>query len=151
MKQGQSIQIRLVTETGEPIQLGNVEVEINFFVNKSYRYGFKAGRTDELGFLSISYADVETLRRRDAAKNLMDYNTKLEACDPIIEIAILSEEALREQYDNAMRGYKRPPAWAKNWPSNAQIDAAPRKIELDGPLTEVGIACKLGGGRARPG
>jgi hypothetical protein len=119
-----------------------VEVENNFFVNKNYRYGFKAGRTDQLGHLSVSYADVETLRREDAAENLMDYNTKLEACDPTVEIVVPSEEALRKQYDNAMRGYNQPPAWAKNWPANAQIKTNPRKIDLVGPLTEVGIACK---------
>lgn len=147
MKQGQSIQIKLLTESGEPIHLGNVEIEINFFVNKNYRYGFKAGRTDQQGQLGLSYADVETLRREDAAENVMDYNTKLEACDPTIEIVVPSEEALCKQYDNAVRGYKSPPAWAKHWPANAQIEATPRKIELDGSLTEVGIACKLAGGR----
>jgi hypothetical protein len=146
MKQGQSIQIRLVAETGESIHLSNVEVQVNFFVYKNFRYGFKAGRTDQLGLLRVSYADVETLRRRDSAQNLMDYNTKLEECDPVVEIVVPSEVALREQYNNAMRGYKRPPAWAKNWPSNAQLKATPRKIELGGPLTEVGIVCKPAGG-----
>jgi hypothetical protein len=143
MTPDRSIVIRLVNANSEPLSLGNVDLEVNFFMKRNYRYGFKVGRTNESGVLNVSYTDIEKLRRKDAEQNLMDYNSRLEDCDSEVEIVIPSEKMLREEYNNALRGYGVPPAWAKHWPSNDRIEASPRKVEVNGPTTDVFITCKL--------
>lgn len=139
MKPSQSIEIQLVNDHGEPLPIGNVVVEVHFATKGNYRFGFKVGRTDESGALDVSYADIEKVRRSNAEENLMDYNTKLEDCDPTVKVTIPSERKLREQHDNAMRFYQAPPAWAKEWPSNAQVKENEKSVELIGQVTSVRI------------
>jgi hypothetical protein len=139
MKLDQSVEIQLINDRGEPASIGNIVVEVHFTTNGNYRYGFKVGRTDELGSLKVTYADVERERHSNAETNLMDYNTRLEECDPTITITIPSERNLREQYDNAMRFYQAPPLWSKEWPSNSQVKRVQESFELTGHLTSVRI------------
>ena len=91
MKPDQSLEIQLSDHADQPVNLGNVVVEIHFFTGGRYRYAFKVGRTDDAGHLSISYREIERLRGENAVENLMDYNTKLEDCDPTIKIVVPSE------------------------------------------------------------
>jgi hypothetical protein len=144
MNHGQSIEIQLVDANGDPIRLSNISIEMHFFTKGNFRYGFKLASTDESGSLRATYDDLEELRSRDAEGNLMDYNTKLDECDPQVKIMIPSEQQLRQQYDNVMRFYQTPPQWAKNWPSNGRIEAPLEVLtELDGQITKVQVPTKL--------
>src|SRR5687768_9226162 len=102
-------------ERGKPAAVGNVMIDLYLYTNGNFRYGFGIGRTDDSGQPTVSYANLEAIRRKHAEFYLMDFNTQLEDCDPRIEIVIDSEETLREHYDDAVRSYKQPPSWAKNW------------------------------------
>lgn len=146
MKQNQSIEIQLVDAMGALLPLSEISIKLWFFTNGNYRYGFMIGRTNPAGHLSISYDDVENLRREDAAANLMDYNTELNECDAQVTILIPSEQQLREQLDSAKRFYRVPPQWAKSWPANGKIQAPLEvTITLNGDLTSVQIPTRLVG------
>ncbi len=139
MKPNQSIEIQFVNSNGEPLRLSNVVVELHCFTKGNFRYGFKVGRTDESGYLHVSYTDVEKMRQNNAKENLMDYNTKLDDCDPRVTVVIPTEQQLRQQYDNALRFYQAPPPWAKNWPSNAKVKTQEKSVELAQQTTRVEI------------
>jgi hypothetical protein len=139
MKPGQVIDIQLVDGNARPVAVANISIDLSFYTNGNFRYRFGIGRTNDSGQLTISYADVEAIRRKNAEFDLMDYNTKLEQCDPRVEIVIDSEEELRDRYNKALRSYGEPPAWGSIWPSNASIRAHKKSVELVGPITRVEI------------
>jgi hypothetical protein len=118
MNHGQSIAIQLVDDDGKRLKLSDVLVEVHFFTKGDYRYGFKIGRTDDNGYLCVSYSEIEATRRHHREDNLMDFNTKLEDCDPMVKVVAPSRQNLQEQYDSAVRFYRAPPSWAKTWPAN---------------------------------
>ena len=139
MRPGQSIRIRLKDREGNVVALKSVLIHIEFFMHGSYRYGFAAGRTDHEGRLVVSYGDLEEQRRRYSLTNLMDYNTRLEDCDPTVNLSILSEEELCSRRQKAAQAYGKDPEWAKTWPSNAQVQAQATTVELSYPITDVAI------------
>jgi hypothetical protein len=139
MKPGQSIQIQLTDEERRPLPIGNVMVQLELFTKGNYRYGFEAGRTDESGRLIVSYDDVEERRRRCSQQNLMDYNTRLEECDPTIRIVILPEQELLLRQQKVLQSYGREPDWAAFWPSNARVKAQEQAVELTGQVVKVEI------------
>ncbi len=139
MKPNQSFDVQLVNGNGDIVRLGNVAVELHLFTHGNFRDAFKVGRTDETGHMIISYQDVEAIRRENANFDLMDYNTRLDDCDPQVKIVIPSEQQLRKQVENAMRFYQAPPPWAKNWPSNAQLRSQEKSVEVVDQVTRVEI------------
>ncbi len=120
MKPNASLEVRLVGRTGEPVGLSNVLVELHFYMNGNYRYAFKIGRTDQAGDLRVTFEDIEGFRSNHALQHLMDYNTRLEDCDPLVRVVIPSQEELNQQYRTVMKSYQVPPPWAVDWPSNTQ-------------------------------
>jgi hypothetical protein len=149
MKPGQIVEIQLEDASGAPLRLGNVFLEIRFFTRGNYRYGFNIGRTDSCGTLRVSYSDVETLRAENAKQSLMDYNTPLIDCDPVIEIRVPTEEELRSRLESVQKSYGTVPAWAQHWPSNGEVEAQPRKIELEDSITQVAISSTLHAAKAQ--
>jgi len=140
MKQGQEIHIQVSTKEGQPLLIGNILVLIHFFTGGNYRYGFEAGRTDDAGHLTISYDDVEKRRRSSAQEFLMDYNTKLEECDPIVQIIVPSEQELLSRKQRVVENFGRIPDWAATWPSNAEIKPQEKTVELVGQAVKVQIS-----------
>lgn len=139
MKPNQSIDLQLVDSNGEHAAIPNVMIELSFFTKGNFRYRLGVGRTDASGRLIVSYVEVETLRQRNAEFDLMDYNTKLKDCDPLVEVIIDSEDELRERYKKVLRSYGEPPPWAKNWPSNANVRGQRKSVELIGQTARVEI------------
>jgi hypothetical protein len=142
MHPDQAIRIQLVDEENKPLPVSDVMVEIQFFTKGDYRFGFKMGRTNEMGELKISYADVERLRAENAQRFLMDYNTNLEQCDSTVRIEIPSERQLRDASQAAHKAYGTEPEWAKAWPSNYRIESKPLLVQLDGPTTNARMPSK---------
>jgi hypothetical protein len=101
MHPNQAINIQLVADGNKALEVSDILIEIQFFTNGNDRFGFKVGRTNEKGKLTISYSDVEHLRCENAQRFLMDYNTKLEECDPTLKIEIPSERELRDEFEGA--------------------------------------------------
>jgi hypothetical protein len=122
--------------------MGNIMVEIEFFTNGNYRYGFGIGRTDRNGRLVASYDDLENHRLLLSGKYLMDYNTKLEDCDPIANVIVPSEEELRSRQQKVLRFYGRQPDWAKVWPSNDRVTAESRTVKLTDETASVAIPAR---------
>jgi hypothetical protein len=139
MNPRQSLEIQLVGNNGTQLQIGNVLLELNFFVGGQYRFGFKIGRTNSVGALTISYDDVEQIRTGRAVENLMDYNSKPDDCDNRIQIVIPSERTLREQVAVVQRIYQTAPEWSKHWPSNANIRPAEALVDLIEGITHIEI------------
>lgn len=117
-------------------------LQIEFFTNGKYRYGFEAGRTDGRGRLIVSYEALENRRLGLGRENLMDYNTKLNECDPIAKIVILSEEELRSRQKKALRFYEAEPDWTKVWPSNARVKGEGRTVELSEQVVRVVVVTR---------
>jgi hypothetical protein len=140
MRPDQSIEVQLLDKSGKRLAVGNVLVDLHLYARGNFRFAFRVGRTDSEGKLTITYADVEAQRRANAEFNLMDYNTKLDDCDPRVEIVVASEKELRDQYENVLRSYKKPPAWAADWPANAQVTGHREPIELSGKVTTAGLS-----------
>ncbi len=105
----QSIEIQLTEVGGKPLRIPNILVESHFFTGGRFRYSFKIGRTGDHGGLRCSYSDIDGIRRHNGIDNLMDYNTKLEDCDPTIMLMVPSEQELRNQLGNALKFYQREP------------------------------------------
>jgi len=143
MKRGQSIYVQLVDETGAPLPAENIMVQIEFFTNGNYRYGFEAGRTDRKGRLVVTYDDLDKRRAALSRENLMDYNTRLEECDTTAKIVILSDDELRSRQQKALQFYGTQPDWAKVWPSNAQITARSRTMDLSEQTVRVDIPAHI--------
>jgi hypothetical protein len=139
MTPAQSIEVQLWARDGKRLLIGNVLLEIDFFTSGNYRYGFAMGRTNAEGQVSVSYNYIEQLRSSNARENLMDYNTRLEACDPRVRIVIPSDRHLREKCDTAVRFYSQVPEWAKDWPSNGQVKAVQVEVMLCGNITSIHI------------
>lgn len=142
MHPDQAIRIQLVDGENKPLHVGDVLVEIHFFTNGNYRFGFKVGRTNDVGELTISYSDVERLRAVNAQRFLMDYNTNLEQCDSTIKIEMPSERQLRDASQVALKAYGTEPEWAKAWPSNYRIESKPVLVHLEGPTTSIRMPSK---------
>ena len=142
MNPDQSIHIQLERGKGRPLRIGNVLLAIQFFTAGNYRYEFTVGRTDESGLSKVSYGDIEMLRSTHAKFFLMDYNTRLEDCDPAVRIIIPTEGELRRAFEAAVKVYDKPPDWARDWPQNSRVEASPQTTQLTGPVTNVLIPCK---------
>lgn len=141
MKPDQSIDIQLVKGNGKPLTISNVLMNIYFFTKGNFRYSFGLGFTDANGHLHVSYAEIEQSRKKNAEFWVMDYNTKLDDCDPQVKIFIPSEQYLREANESALSNFGAPPPWAKNWPANARVKVQNEEtyVELKGPTTHVEI------------
>ncbi len=130
MHHGQSLEIQIVDRDAQrPVKVGNILVEIHFFMKGAYRFCFKVGRTNEAGNLNVSEADIEQVRKENALENLMDYNTSLADCDQTVRLVIPSEEQLQQQRDAAIKFYGRSPDWSENWPENRLL-----KKRIDKPI-----------------
>ena len=143
MNPGQSIGVQLVQENGRGLPVSNVMIEFEFFVKGSFRFALKVGRTNEAGCLSVTYEEIEVLRRDRAEKNVMDYNTKLDDCDPSVRVVVRSEQELLDQRDNVLRFYRHEPEWAKDWPSNHRISARPITVETVEHETRAEVLCAI--------
>jgi hypothetical protein len=139
MRPKQSIKIQLVDNQGNSLPIGNVMVNVEFFVKGNYRYGFEAGRTDATGRLVVSYDDLDNRRRKLGNEFLMDYNTTLDECDPTVKIVILTEQELRSRREQVVRSFGREPEWSAAWPSNAQISAETKSVDLSAQTVNVKI------------
>ena len=130
MQSRQHLTIQFVGKNGEQLAVSNVLVQLEFFVSGNSRYIFKVGRTDVHGTLRVSYDEVESLRATAQKQFLMDYNSKLEDCDPTIRIIIPTEQDLLKQYQKVEHAFQRQPEWATPWPSNKHIQAAATVVRL---------------------
>jgi hypothetical protein len=139
MTPNQSIEIQLVDREGKPFLLGKVKIEINFFTHGNFRYAFGAGFTDEMGHMTVTYFELEAQRRKSSEYNVMDYNTKLDDCDPKLELVVLSDEELRQRNNKAERYFDAPLPWAKDWPSNIRVGAQKIRVMLREEVTRVDI------------
>jgi hypothetical protein len=141
MRPDQSIEIQLVNGDGKPLAISHVLVNIYFFMKQNFRYSFGLGFTDANGHLHASYGDIEQSRKKNSEFWIMDYNTKLDDCDPRVKIFIPSEQYLRDANERALRTFGEPPLWAKNWPANARVKVQSEEtyIDLRGPTTHVEI------------
>ncbi len=147
MKPGQTINVRLIAQSGEPLQVPNAFVRVQLFTNGQFRYSFTCGPTDGQGRLDITFAELEQQRIASATESLMDYNTKLELCDDRVKLSLPSKAELDAASQIATRwaGDGNAPPYAREWSasSNGQLKAEDVSAELHGDENIVPMACTV--------
>ena len=139
MRAEQLLQIQLTDRENQPLLAANILIDVQFFVAGRLRYTFVAGRTASSGNLVVTYDDLEAMRRDMAQLFLMDFNTRLEDCDPTVNLKIPSQGSLITRHDNALRSYQKAPRWAEDWPSNSEVKADGISVELHDDVARVDI------------
>jgi len=146
MNANQNIEIRLINSNGRSLHIADVIVDLSFSCRGHYRYSFRVGATNEQGHLRVSYHNVELLRREQAQIFLMDFNTKLEDCDPRVRIRLPSRNELERAHAYASAHY---PDFAQRhagpWlaAANGRVHAEDVEVDLAQETTEVEILCDL--------
>jgi len=145
MQPHQTLEIQLVNGDGECVRLANILMAITLFSGGHRHYVFDLRPTSAMGQSIITFEDLDTRRREMGLTSLMDYNAPLTACDPTVEISILSELELQKRLQaiNEWDAWSRP-AWLLKWPANVCLaPIQPKSVILQGPLTPVDIAVRL--------
>ena len=91
------IVVRLVDAKGDGVQIANVLVDVRFYMQDRYRYGFTLGRTGADGLLDTNLADIQAKLDENRSYFLMDYNTPLSDCDGAVGIYVPTSDELTER------------------------------------------------------
>jgi hypothetical protein len=86
MNPGNILEIQLQDSKHGPILMSDVSVDVVFFCGGRERYRFDAGTTDAQGHVMAPYELFETIRKDNQSFAVMDYNTRLEDCDPVVVV-----------------------------------------------------------------
>ena len=105
MNTATGLEIQLIDESGKPVALGNVSIEVVLFANQRERYRFDVGTSGPDGGLSVPFARLDSIRKDNQSIALMDYNTKLEECDDEILVRIPPLDELRKRLDAAQKWF----------------------------------------------
>lgn len=147
MQPNQRIEIQLVDEHGSPVRLANVLPEIDLFYRgrlEKPRYRFELWATDADGRCAIRFEDLEMMRKLLGAGDLMDFNTPLTECDPVVEIRIPLGSEFEARRRLPWRESWWRPAWLTEWPANGCLaPIEPKRVELHDIVTRVEIAVSL--------
>jgi hypothetical protein len=143
MRRGSLLQIQLNDSDNMPLAIAKVFVDVAFQKEGRERYRFEAGETDSSGRISASYDHFEKIRRDNQAFAVMDYNTMLEDCDPVISVSVPTPAeltrrvaALRKWFPERMRALSERVA-ASN---NGRVQVEETRVELiDGGITRVDL------------
>jgi hypothetical protein len=147
MQPHQRIDIQLVNSTGDPVRLAKVLPEIRFFYKGKLgrpRYRFDVWSTDGDGHCVISFEDLDMKRRLLGNGDLMDFNTPLTECDPMVEIWIPPESEFELRKQHMWRESWWRPAWLTDWPANGLLEPSdPKRVTLSGRITPVEMIVDL--------
>lgn len=88
MTSTQLIEVNLRRPNGEKVELAGVVLTIKFFMNGTYRFGFRSKPTDSSGRVVITYDFLEEARLRNLKIQPHDYRTTFEECDSFVEISV---------------------------------------------------------------
>lgn len=145
MQPGQRIEIQLVDDAGRPVRLGNVLMSITLYTGVHRRYVFDLRPTQQDGSTAVCFAELDTLRKEEGLYSLMDYNTPLTACDPVVEISVPSETELRKREEGIWQWNPRTvPVWLLKWPVNGCLaPVRPKRVTMEGTLTHIDIIVSL--------
>lgn len=89
--------VQLAGKDGQPIELAGIEIDVRFYTRGQTRYTFILGRTDENGAVRAQLNEIERQLEENRRMFLMDYNTPLDDCDPVVGIIAPSVEELAER------------------------------------------------------
>ena len=120
--------VQLVGKDAQPIELAGIEIDVRFYTGGQTRYTFILGRTDENGAVRAQLDEIERQLEENQRILLMDYNTPLDDCDPVVGIIAPSVEEL----------VQREVARRKWWPerdvspetSNRAVRCSEQKFDL---------------------
>jgi hypothetical protein len=147
MKKGEVLKVQLVNRMGKHIRIARVSVDVVFYVQGNERYRFDAGRTGSSGVCVAAYRMFESGRVKNQKLLLMDYNTRLEDCDPEVLIHVPPLSELKARYNAVKKWFpaSAPQRWLRlRTSNNARIVAEDVRAKLSGrSTTSVQIACEL--------
>ena len=143
MKPGSVLDIQLSGGHGVPLAIPNVIVEVVFLQGGLERYRFDGGETDVGGHLSVSYERFENIRKDNQSFALMDYNTRLEECDPILVVRVPAMAELSQRLDALNKWFPdQAPSMAERIKSanNGRVEVREvRAHTVDGGRTRVDL------------
>ncbi len=145
MQPGQKIEVQLVDAAGRRVRLGNVLANITLYAGGHLCYAFDFRPTASGGNADVDFIELDTQRKENGLYSLMDYNTPLTACDPVVEISVPGEAQLRKRQQGIEEWNSRTiPAWLLKWPVNGCLaPVQPKRVTLEGSLTHVDIVVSL--------
>ena len=108
------ITVRLIDRAGNSLPIANILVDLRFYVEGRYRYGFGLGRTKTDGVLRTTLGDIQNQLDENRRSFLMDYNTPLSDCDDLVGIYAPTPDELTE----------REISRSKWWPGDEPLPAA---------------------------
>lgn len=143
VRRGSLLQIQLNDPDCMPLAIAKVFVDVAFQTEGRERYRFEAGETDSSGQISASYEYFDKIRRDNQLFAIMDYNTMLEDCDPVITVSVPTPaelirrvDALRKWFPERMRAFSER-VKASN---NGRVQVKETRVELiDGGITRVDL------------
>lgn len=106
MKPTTRIDVQLVDLSGNSLSIADVSVGIVLYCHGNYRYHFSTGVTDHHGRIAISYAALESERRKNGLLFLMDYNTRLDDCDDEVRFVVPTLDELKARLEHVKKYYR---------------------------------------------
>jgi hypothetical protein len=97
MNIGSVLEIQLQDSKQRPILMAEVSLDVVFFCEGRERYRFDAGKTDAQGHVTASYDLFESIRKDNQSFAVMDYNTRLEVCDPVVVVRAPTLDELNQR------------------------------------------------------
>ena len=90
-----AIEIQLTDANGTALNLANVLLDAVLYVQGHTRYRFHAGVTNARGCLLLTFDALDKERLKNQAFSIMDYNTPLQECDPLVDLVVPSPSELQ--------------------------------------------------------
>lgn len=150
MRRGSLLQIQLNDPDNMPLAIAKVLIDVAFQKEGRERYRFEAGETDSGGQISASYDHFEKIRRDNQSFALMDYNTTLEECDPVIIVSVPSSAELSRRVDALRKWFPervRAVSERVEASNNSRVQVEETRVELiDGGVTRTNLRGTLGRG-----
>ena len=144
MSPNQRIIVRLVDIDGKIIRLSGVYLTVSFFVNGVYRFAFRSDSSNKDGLIIVSYESMEAGSLRNLKVQPLDYQTKLEDCDPFVEISIpKQEELVRAAEILESMGMGKHLDLAKGWrcAANDHVQSTTQKVVLRESSSQYNLVC----------
>lgn len=139
------IKIQLADSAGALVKLEQVSIDAVLYVQARVRYRFHAGVTDDHGRLVVSFEQLEKARLENQSFSLMDYNTRLEDCDPEIGLVVPTLAELQQRRAAIKKWFPSDVATTeKITESNKKTVCKPARVNVDlNPEVEIFLTCEI--------
>lgn len=97
MNENFKIEVQLTNGGGTALELANVTIDAVLYMQGRVRYRFCSGKTDARGCLCVTFDQLENSRLKNQSFSIMEYNTRLQECDPRVSFVVPSLNELQQR------------------------------------------------------